>query len=91
MEQNYFYVPFALIGFAYILERQAINWLVNRQGCNFNWFQKITEMEVRVKLIEQEIEAPPYDPLRYKNHYFYPDFDVLLERMTTEPASKLQI
>ena len=37
-EQNYFYIPFAAIGFAYIIERQAINWLYNRQGCSFNWF-----------------------------------------------------
>lgn len=39
-------------------------------------------MELRVKLIEEGIDAPPYDPNRYKNHYFYSDFDILKERMT---------
>ena len=36
--QNFFYLPYLAIGFAYILERQAINWLLNRLGCNFNVF-----------------------------------------------------
>jgi hypothetical protein len=72
------------IAMAYIIERQAINWLLNRWGCNYNVFQKIIEMENRVKLIENNLEAPPYDPNRYKNHYFYPDFDMLKERMTED-------
>jgi hypothetical protein len=42
-------------------------------------------MEVRVKLIEQGLEAPPYNPKRYKNHYFYNDFDLLKDRMTMDP------
>lgn len=68
-----------------ILERQAINWLLNRHGCTFNVFQKITEIENRVNLIENEVSCPPYDPQRYKNHYFYPDFELLWERMTESP------
>ena len=64
-----------LIALAFIIERQSVNWLYNRNGCNYNIFQKITEMEMRVQAIEQGQKAPPYDPSRYKNHYFYPDFD----------------
>jgi len=30
VEQNYFYGPFLAIGMAFIIERQAINWLLNR-------------------------------------------------------------
>lgn len=40
-------------------------------------------MEVRIEAIDEDSskEAPPYDPTRYKNHYFYPDFEQLKERM----------
>lgn len=40
-------------------------------------------MQVRVEAVEEDPTqpAPPYDPSRYKNHYFYPDFETLRERM----------
>jgi hypothetical protein len=34
--QNYYYLTFFLLAFGLVLERQAINWLRNRMGCNFN-------------------------------------------------------
>jgi len=34
--QNYFYFPMFAIMFAMAIERQAINWLTNRNGCTYN-------------------------------------------------------
>lgn len=76
-------MPFLLVAAALIIERQAFNWLNNRNGCDYRIFQKLVEMEVRIEAIDEDSskEAPPYDPTRYKNHYFYPDFEQLKERM----------
>jgi len=41
-------------------------------------------MQLRVQAIDEGLEAPPYDPKRYKNHYFYPDFDVMMTKMTED-------
>jgi hypothetical protein len=52
--QNNFYIPFLLIALSFVIERQAINWLFNRNGCDFNIFQKMIEIELRIKQIEQD-------------------------------------
>lgn len=89
-QQNYYYIPYMLIAFSFVLESFAINWLENRNGCNYNVFQKIIEMEERVKAIQALKQAPQYNPSRYKNHYFYPDFDSLRDRMTEETKDKVK-
>ena len=36
--QNYFYFPFFIMFACMVIERKSINWLYNRNGCNYNKF-----------------------------------------------------
>lgn len=62
-----------------VVERVAINWLKNRLGCNHFKLQKFAELDQRREAIRYfwEKENPVYDVNRYKDHYFYNDFDDL--------------
>jgi hypothetical protein len=86
------------------VERQAINWLTDRWGCTFNKLQKFIELDTRrTAIVDQWDVIPKYQPDRYRDHYFYTDFDNLrlkfrepesqeeakarLERSNNDPAS----
>jgi hypothetical protein len=45
--ETYFYIPMSLIAMSLFFERQAINWLTNRQGCNYYYLQKCIEIDLR--------------------------------------------
>lgn len=74
--QNYFYLTYFLLTVGLIIERQAINWLTNRNGCNYNKFQKFVELDLRKQAIDEnwEIMVPKYNVDDYKNYYYRPDF-----------------
>lgn len=84
-EQKAYYSTFATLIVALAIEKQCINWLVDRWGCNYNAFQKCIELETRKKFIDKKWGNPPaYDPGQYHFHYFYKDLDQLLERFKEE-------
>jgi hypothetical membrane protein len=45
--QHYFYWTYLLLTIVLMIERKAINWLMNRNGCNYNKFQKFVELDLR--------------------------------------------
>jgi hypothetical protein len=49
--QNYFYFPMILMMFSLAVERSAINWLRNRNGCSYNKLQKFIELDIRREAI----------------------------------------
>lgn len=62
-----------------VIEKQSINWLKNRNGCNHFNLQKYIELDLRVRAfkenwLNQRIE---YDVDNYKKHYFHGDFDTI--------------
>jgi hypothetical protein len=65
------------------IERRAINWLQNRNGCNHYKLQKFLELDMRREALRHkwEICPPVYDPERYRQHYFRGDFNELKETM----------
>jgi hypothetical protein len=73
-----------------IIERQAINWLSNRYGCNYNRLQKCIELDLRRQSIGSEsspvwpVSPPEYNIDNYKFHYFGISFDELKARFTEE-------
>jgi len=68
-----------------VIERNSINWLYNRNGCTYSKFQKIIELELRMNAINKDYGKPPkYDTNRYRNHYFYPDFEIIQKKMTED-------
>lgn len=83
--QDEFYFPFLAMACAMMIEKQAINWLVDRHGCTHAKVQKFTELDLRRQGILEGWGTPPpkYDIGRYKNHYYYHDFE-LLQRIFKE-------
>lgn len=86
---NYFYVPLICIAAGLYIERFFINWLENRLGCNYQRFQKYTELELRIEQLEsmekkrwRKTRPPKYNTERYANFYFHHDFDDVRERFT---------
>jgi len=77
--QNYYYFTFFLLAFGLVLEKQSINWLKNRMGCNFNRLQKFIELDLRMEAITKKwsVQVPKYDINAYKDHYLLHDFDTL--------------
>ena len=80
----YFYGTFGFMYIGLYLEKSAIDWLTNRWGCTYNKLQKLIELEERYKLIEEHgiTQAVPYCPQRYREHYFYHNFDEIIVRTT---------
>lgn len=78
--QDEFYFPFLAMAAAMMIEKQAINWLIDRHGCTHAKVQKFTELDLRRQGILEGWGTPPpkYDIRRYKNHYYYHDFEALL-------------
>lgn len=70
-----------MIGFALVLERTSINWMLNRFGCTYNKIQKFIEIDLRKEAVsnpEKWLKIPPkYNIKRYKNHYFHDDYEYL--------------
>jgi len=84
--QNQFWFIFFSVFLCLIMEKQSINWLTNRWGCNYNKLQKFIELDLRKKSIHQDWPRNPrYSILAYKPHYFYKDFDSYQEKFIEEP------
>mmetsp|Transcript_34734 Transcript_34734/g.53326 ORF Transcript_34734/g.53326 Transcript_34734/m.53326 type:complete len:565 (-) Transcript_34734:5263-6957(-) len=79
-----FYSGIGLLGFGLVVERIAINWLTNRNGCNFNKLQKCIEIDLRQQCINEQWDVcpPKYHVDDYKNHYYKADFESLKQRFT---------
>ena len=45
--EHYFYLTMFILAAGLTIERQAINWLSNRYGCNYNRLQKCIELDLR--------------------------------------------
>lgn len=77
------YITYGLMFLGLYIEKTAINWLTNRWGCTYNKLQKLLELDVRYKMLEEDkLEVPaPYGPHRYREHYFYHNFDDLVHRL----------
>jgi len=84
----YFYGTFGFMYIGLYLEKAAIDWLTNRWGCTYNKLQKLVELEERYKLLEEHQipHAIPYCPQRYRDHYFYHNFDEIVARTTENDA-----
>lgn len=79
--QDTFYITFVCVFLALWLEKQSINWLTNRFGCNFNKFQKFCELEIRKQCIDEGWPVRPwYDINLYRMFYFYHDIDTIIPR-----------
>lgn len=80
----YFYVTFTWLIAGAIFEKQSINWLSNRFGCNYYRLQKYVELDMRREGLRPknrwENPNPEYKIDRYRKHYFYSDFDQLKAR-----------
>ena len=51
-----------MIGFALVLERTSINWMLNRFGCTYNKIQKFIEIDLRKEAVsnpEKWLKIPP--------------------------------
>jgi hypothetical protein len=80
-DQQYFYITFGFLILSLLTEKQCINWLTDRWGCNFKRLQKFIELDIRRTAIEEKWERiPVYNPERYRDHYFYTNFDNLKEK-----------
>jgi hypothetical protein len=49
-----FYSPFILMAIGLYFERLAINWLTNRNGCNYRKLQKLIELDLRFEAISEK-------------------------------------
>ena len=78
------YLTYGLMFIGLYIEKMSINWLTNRWGCTYNKLQKFLEIDTRYKILtDDNIEVPPpYGPHRYRDHYFYHNFDELIGRLT---------
>ena len=72
-----FYVVFGSLFTSLILEKVSINWLENRNGCNYKRLQKFIELDTRVQMIHKGEEPPTYNVDRYYLNYYRNDFDEL--------------
>ena len=84
---------FFLLILGLFFEKCCINWLNNRWGCNYNKIQKFIELEQRVRSINEkwQICPPPYNPKRYKEHYFKKNFRSIQDRFFESPEKSLEI
>ena len=82
-QQNFFYLTFAIIGFGLVFERQCINWLSNRQGCNYTRLQKFIELEIRYRALKDgwALNSIKYNIDAYEDNYFYHDFEYVKSRI----------
>lgn len=76
--KRYYELTYGLLFIGLMFERQAINWLTNRWGCNFMKLQKFVELDTRAKAISEKWsnvpDKIPYGLDRYEQHYFYNDY-----------------
>ena len=47
-------MPFILMAIGLYFERLAINWLTNRNGCNYRKLQKLIELDLRFEAISEK-------------------------------------
>ena len=80
----YFYATYATLFLSLIIERQSINWLVNRFGCTYYKLQKFVELDTRRQAIQENWEVCPakYEPEKYGEHYFLNDFEEIKEKFS---------
>jgi hypothetical protein len=85
---------------ALFFERLSINWLKDRMGCDWQFFQKSVELKIRYKQIQDkelnrnlwglvndagQYEPPKYNPDRYRNYYYYYDVEDVMEMYENKP------
>lgn len=80
------------LAFSLALEKNSINWLKNRNGCNYKKLQKCCEIDMREQAIKSNWpkDRPIYDPESYRHHYLRHDFDNLKNKFfeTDEESMK---
>ena len=91
--QNTYYFTMGAMIVSLAFEKQCINWLTNRCGCNYYALQKFIELDMRKKCIDEKWDVRPvYRMDLYRLHYFYKDIDTLIERFkeTHEERERLR-
>lgn len=90
---KFYQITFLSLVIGLIFERQAINWLKDRYGCTHYRLQKFIELDQRRESLRHnwDIVPAPYDVERYRQHYFYNEFDLYKKKFTHNLAVSTKV